>query len=277
MWGNKDLLTVQADHIAQVFQDSIGEQYHIRVVLGDVVTPAPTVAPTVAAVGRRRERGRRLTTHDDDTAAAQSWPALFQHNGEKQLAGGGETTVIPSFEDETFGPLFEHGQIRATSCDLDESEQVRMTIFFWVTGPGLYIATAEGLRVINAFSGIHFSAIFGAASTSLCGASVLEVIQVITTSKPTATPATGGNSAGAGGVITSGGGGAGPVSAGGDSSRSAGGGVGEKTKAGLIAVGVIGTMVILFGAFIYARRIPASQGAMVVYPPHAARADLLGA
>jgi len=49
---------------------------------------------------------------------------------------------------------------------------------FFVKGANLTIASPRGLQVIDAFSKLSFSQVFGQASAGLCAAQVLSVMQI---------------------------------------------------------------------------------------------------
>ena len=297
--GDPSLLSVDAAHIAEVFQEVASPDgfYTVSVVLG---TP-----DTLRRILRERERrlqgGAAADTADTAAAAAAAATAAAGTWVSLPLARVNDEERIVSFKDATLQPLFEHGQVESNSavCDVEEKAgQVRLPIYFFVRGPRLTITSAEGLKIIQAFSTVLFSAIFGPeASASICSASLHSVVQLpfprpsagassstdltpaeVTVQEvdggpepaggeaaaPAAVGATGGDVSQAAAITPTGVEGGG----GGDSSSVFSKGVSPATRTALISIGVVGTIVILLGAVKYAMalRPTGSGGTMVVYP-----------
>lgn len=258
---------VDAAHITEVFQETLaaadGPSYTVSVVLGEAVPLIPE---------RRRARALRLQSQ-------RQW----QPQDKAKMA---DARVVPGFEETTLGPLFEQGgTLRAASCMTPLKEQVRLPILFYVQGPRLTITSAEGIRIIQAFSAVRFASLLGAeVATAVCGATLQSVVQVTTTTTNPSPPAEAQDMSGeeeapavvettvhapAAAAPSQGQAAASPNAVGAEEEHGRVQ-VSAATRAALITAGVLGTIVILVGAVRYALAVRpsgagGSAGAMVVY------------
>ena len=259
--GDPSLTDVDPSHVAQVFQGAASPEqiYTVDVVLG----------PSQRIQSDHSVRERRLQDGSDLAKVGEGMGHERQDTTEKSIA---------SFRDATLEPLFEAGRLRSTACSLEAAQQVRLPIYFVVRGPRLTISSAEGIKIIQAFSTVHFSDIFGPeAALLICSASLHSVLQLSWTRPPTvlttheesvegtssATTAEGSSAAVSQAVPVV------PTSLEGENEASTNyEGVNPTTRTALISIGVIGTFLILLGAVKYAMalRPDNSRGALVVYP-----------
>lgn len=294
------LAGVDPAHITEVFQETLvadGPSYVVSVVVGD---PAPLVEAAGGAGGVRGLRRRSALKQQHKQQPPQQQPFA-----PRDKAG---TATVPDFRSATLGPLFEHGAgMRAAACPIPLEEQVRLPIRFYVRGPKLTITSAEGLRIIKAFSALRFASLLGAdAAAAVCGATLQSVSQVMTTNPPTAhapaepleqdeapaapeppaavaaspapiTPAAASDASRPAAAQAA----ASPNAVGEEGEREGHEGkaqVSAATRAALITAGVVGTIVILFGAVKYALALRpeggAGGGALVVYADSGHRAYL---